>query len=454
MREIKRKARIASNMHLQFKFFKMIFVAVLVFVLTVMLTYLVAEQLKKTTRYNEIIQTQQKYYLFQKEVQYIMDTTANLIKGYGALYKTTPNLSVEVSEKYLLNLTGEIKSFVKNIGIIKGTTIVYNYPYETNKSTIGVNLLTVDAQKEDLLRVKNELITILIGPVNLIQGGTGYIVRTPLLDNDGNYWGQASIVLNADAINEKIMDISKKLDIEVAIYKNNFDASPIVGEPSIINKSPLIFNDMNNNGWKVCVLPVEGWRDDLFIQLIVIAGIVMAAVFAFMTVMYNKTEYKLGYALTHDILTDLYNRRYLEIVQNFLTSKSEKTRKDYGLFNMDVDNFKYINDTFGHLKGDEVLKEIGMIIKKITRKNELAFRIGGDEFLIMIPEVKADDELINMRKRFEKDFEIEFKKSEFLSYLNVSIGVALFPKEGNDFDAVLKRSDNDMYEQKKNHKQL
>lgn len=454
MREIKRKARIANNMHLQFKFFRVVIIGIFVFVLTVMIFFVAAEQFKKTNQYNEILHTQQQYFLFQHNIQDLMNTTAYLIKGYGALYRTTPDLTVDESEKYLLGLTGEIRNYVKNIGILKDTTIVYNYPYEANKSTIGVDLSTIEAQRTDLLRVKNELITLLIGPVNLIQGGTGYIVRTPLLDNDGQYWGQASIVLNAEAINQAITKIADELNIEVSIFKRTDDKTPILGDASILGKSPLIFDDMNNQDWKVYVVPKVGWEKDPFEKILIVIGLILAAVFSFATVMYNKTEYKLGYALTHDLLTDLYNRRYLEVVQNTLTLKSERTRKDYGLFHMDLDNFKYINDNFGHLKGDEVLKEIGLIIKKITRKDELAFRIGGDEFLIMIPEIKDEDELIKMRQRFERDFEKEFRENEFLRYVGISIGIAVYPKEGHDFDSVLKHADKDMYQQKTIHKQI
>lgn len=453
MREIKRKARIANNMHLQFKYFKVVVIVIIVFSATVGISFVAAEQIKKTNRYNEILHTQQQYYLFQHNIQDLMNTTAYLIKGYGALYRTNPDLSIIESEDYLLNLTGEIKSYVKNIGIIKDTTIVYNYPYEANKSTIGVDLLTIESQKKDLLRVKNELITVLIGPINLIQGGTGYIVRTPLLDNEGKYWGQASIVLNADAINGAIVKSADELNIEIAIFKNDQMTNPILGDISIIDRSPLVFNDMNNKDWEIYVIPRDGWKKDPYERVLLIIGVLLGLVFSLITVMYNRTEYRLGYALTHDILTDLYNRRYLEVVQASLTLKSERSRKDYGLFHMDLDNFKYINDTFGHLKGDEVLKEIGQIIKRITRKDELAFRIGGDEFLIMIPEVNAEEELVKMRYRFQKDFEKEFQGNEILKYIGVSIGVAVYPKEGNDFDTVLKHADKDMYEQKTLHKQ-
>lgn len=452
MTEIRRKAKIADNMHLQFKLLNIIMKVLLIFICVMGISFVGADQLKRTNRYHEILHTQQQYYLFKSNVENVMNKAVNLIKGYGALFNTYPNITVEESEQFMMALTGEIRPYVRNIGILEDTTILYNYPYEENKSTIGTNLVTIESQKENILRVKNELVTLLVGPVDLIQGGSGYIVRTPLLNRDGKYWGQASIVLKADEINKSILAFAETLDIEISILPNKETPIPIIGDVITPDQSPLFFDNFNNQEWQLYVIPIGGWKEDPFLIPILLIGILIATIISYFAILYQKTEYKLGYALTHDILTDLYNRRYLEVVQSTLKEKSEKTKKDFGLLHMDVDNFKYINDTFGHLKGDEVLKQIGVIIKRITRKDELAFRIGGDEFLIMIPEIINEDELFAMRKRFENDFENEFKKDEFLAQVRMSIGVAMYPKAAKDFDLVLKQADKDMYKEKRNHK--
>lgn len=453
MKEIKRKARIASNLHLKFKRGKVIFMTVLLFVLTIVVTQIITVQVKNSERYNETIQTQQRYYLFQHEVEGLMNTAADLVQGYGALYNMDPDLTVEESETYLAFLISDFSEYVRNVAILDDTTIIFNYPYELNKSTIGTDLATIEGQKEAVLKVKNELTTILIGPIDLIQGGRGYIVRSPLVDEKGAYWGQIATVLIAEVINDEILSIAEKEELDIVIYQDSTKKEPIIGDPMILSNEPMSFENVTGNDWIIYVVPQGGWtHSGITSRILFVFGIVLAMFFSMTYVLYNITEYRLGYALTHDSLTNLYNRRYLEIVQQALTSKSDKSRKDYGLFHIDLDNFKYINDNFGHLKGDEVLQQIGEILQHITRKDELVFRIGGDEFLIMIPETKKDDELIEMRKRFLRDFHQAFDQDEHLSMLDVSIGIAVYPKEGQDFDAVLKIADIDMYDQKRMNK--
>ena len=454
MTDIKRKAKIADNMHLQFKLISAIMKVLFIFISVMGVSLMGAEQLKQNNRHNEILHTQQQYFLFKSSVENVMNKAVNLIKGYGALFNTYPDISIEDSEQYMLELTGEIKPYVRNIGILRDTTIIYNYPYEENKSTIGADLALIESQKENILRVKNDLVTLLVGPIDLIQGGSGYIVRTPLLNRDGDYWGQASIVLKADEINQSILEYAEDFNIEICIFSNKEEQVPIIGNLITQEESPLFFDDFYNQEWQLYVIPTGGWHSDPFRLPILLIGFFIATAISYISILYQKTEYKLGYALTHDILTDLYNRRYLEVVQTTLKDKSEKTKKNFGLLHMDVDNFKYINDTFGHLKGDDVLKHIGTTIKRITRKDELAFRIGGDEFLVMIPEISNENELFAMRKRFESDFEKEFEKDEIMSHIQMSIGVAIYPKEGKDFDSVLKQADKDMYKQKRGHKGL
>jgi len=99
---------------------------------------------------------------------------------------------------------------------------------------------------------------------------------------------------------------------------------------------------------------------------------------------------KLNEATYKDFLTGLYNRRYYNEIADKLFNQSRLEGEPMSFILMDIDNFKVINDTFGHLEGDRVLKKLSRVIKSCIRANDLAFRVGGEEFLIILPENGVD----------------------------------------------------------------
>jgi len=149
-----------------------------------------------------------------------------------------------------------------------------------------------------------------------------------------------------------------------------------------------------------------------------------------------------------DELTGLYNSRHF-----FKRIKAEVERTDrYGhpltLLILDLDNFKQYNDTFGHLAGDRVLTETGNIIRKSIRSTDSAYRYGGEEFAVILPE-SSGSEALYFAERIRKSFESEALlavKNESLR-VTVSIGVAQYIT-GEEISTFIKRADKNMYEAK------
>ncbi len=455
MAEYIKQKRNPSSLHLKHNYILQKVNSGIIFLFIMIITVIIAIQSDSVFEvYNEI-DVQNQYIYFQDKMEELIDTGVKLIYGYDAYFMTTKEVSTENSEAYLNYLMKDYKEYIRNIGIIKDTTIIYNYPIAENIGTIGVDLAQVETQKDNILKVKNELTQIFQGPVDLIQGGQGYIIRVPILDENNEYWGQASIVLRTDKINERIVEIAEETGLRIVIFQNEDATEPIIGDIAVMDQNPYRFEDISNNGWVIYAINTNEQKSFLFIKWGIYAvgtlfGLLIASYY------YNgkMSKFRLEYAIFHDQLTDLYNRRYLEIVQQTITRDAAKNQYGYGILHIDVDNFKYINDNFGHLKGDETLKEISRVLKVISRKDELTFRIGGDEFLVMIPKVQNDHELEMMRNRYEKDFGKEFRTDEELKTLVISIGIAVFPSEGRDFDEVMKKADFDMYVQKKEHKEM
>lgn len=143
-----------------------------------------------------------------------------------------------------------------------------------------------------------------------------------------------------------------------------------------------------------------------------------------------------------DELTNIYNRRFVMRVAPKLLLLAKRKNKKLGISIVDVDNFKSINDNYGHQIGDSVLRDISTALVKVMRENDIVARWGGDEILIIS---------LLMKTKFPEPIlqRIERKLNEVSQQNNVnvtvSIGTAVFPDDGMSFDELIKEADRNMY---------
>jgi diguanylate cyclase (GGDEF)-like protein/PAS domain S-box-containing protein len=164
--------------------------------------------------------------------------------------------------------------------------------------------------------------------------------------------------------------------------------------------------------------------------------------------LYEKT---VGMAFT-DSMTGVYNRRYLmeELIREL--SRADRNNTSFSIINMDIDNLKTINDRYGHNYGDRLLKEFGLIIQNIGRKLDIPARIGGDEFILLIPE-SSFEQAYSLAQRILNESNsrrIDIKGEQI--GISVSMGIASYPTHGSTSDEILSRADKAMYEAKRNGK--
>ncbi len=158
--------------------------------------------------------------------------------------------------------------------------------------------------------------------------------------------------------------------------------------------------------------------------------------------MYDKVKY----SSEMDPLTETYNRRYLLDMFSRLTDECERKEEALAVFLVDVDKFKFINDSYGHLMGDEVLRQIPLAVAKVIEKRNLIVRWGGDEFLILLPGTKSNELLEHLQQRL--DAELQTLPETLSVHVSVSIGFSVYPDEGRDLNKLIKQADRRMYRQK------
>lgn len=151
-----------------------------------------------------------------------------------------------------------------------------------------------------------------------------------------------------------------------------------------------------------------------------------------------------------DLLTGLNNKLATERkIKDFMLHNPDTQSM---LFILDIDNFKKINDTMGHAFGDEVLRSLGKQIGGIFRASDIVGRVGGDEFMVFLKGIATEETILKEAKKVEDFFE-GFQAGEYVKYkATASIGVAIFPQEGADFETLYKAADQGLYKAKKRGK--
>ncbi len=148
-----------------------------------------------------------------------------------------------------------------------------------------------------------------------------------------------------------------------------------------------------------------------------------------------------------DHLTGLYSRRYMDKVLKEMLYDFERYGKIFSVIMIDLDNFKQINDLYGHRSGDIVLRDFAMLLERITRYTDSCIRYGGDEFIVVLPETGLD-EAKKVAEKIQKAFSsITFKKGADEFKCTVSIGVTTV-REGDTISSILERVDKALYETK------
>jgi diguanylate cyclase (GGDEF)-like protein/PAS domain S-box-containing protein len=162
-----------------------------------------------------------------------------------------------------------------------------------------------------------------------------------------------------------------------------------------------------------------------------------------------KSEASLRELSMRDHLTGLFNRRYLEENLKREIMRTKRKNSTLGVIMIDIDKFKHTNDTFGHAAGDYILQEVGSLLLGTIREEDILSRYGGDEFVIVFPEIPqgiAIERAEFMRNQVLQH-KFHFRRKKILG-ITLSLGVAIFPKNGKTIEALLQSADRALYQAK------
>ena len=162
----------------------------------------------------------------------------------------------------------------------------------------------------------------------------------------------------------------------------------------------------------------------------------------------KRTEESLSYLAHHDGLTHLPNRTLLLDRLDQALVRAHRYKKTVAVLFIDLDHFKAINDSLGHSVGDLLLRTVAERLSQSVRKEDTVARLGGDEFAVIFSDVTQSRDVAKIIKKFPKIFEMPFQLMEHEFYITASIGVSLYPNDGDKAEILLRDADTAMYRAK------
>jgi len=164
----------------------------------------------------------------------------------------------------------------------------------------------------------------------------------------------------------------------------------------------------------------------------------------------KQVESDLQFLATHDVLTSLPNRYLLFDRMDQAIYRAQRHGNSMAVLFVDLDDFKMINDTYGHAAGDLILVQISDQLKKNVREADTVARIGGDEFIVLMDSIQSEEEALHVAERVVHDVREGISIFPICPDVTVSVGISLYPKHGTTSNQLLGRADDAMYRAKIN----
>ncbi|TEU00418.1 MAG: EAL domain-containing protein, partial [Dehalococcoidia bacterium] len=171
----------------------------------------------------------------------------------------------------------------------------------------------------------------------------------------------------------------------------------------------------------------------------------------------RRAEETIRHLAYHDALTDLPNRALFQDRLTIALAQARRKKRMVAVLYLDLDHFKVVNDTVGHGKGDKLLQRVGERLTTLVREGDTVARVGGDEFTLLFPEVAGVEDAAEIAERVLKAFQQPWTLDGHEFHVTTSVGIAMYPNDGEDAESLLQNADTAMYrakEQGRNNYQL
>ena len=343
---------------------------------------------------------------------------------------------------------------IQSIQIAPNGVVTEIYPEERNESS-KIDLIN-DSDRGEISRYARDNDTVIMqGPLKLKQGGYGIVVRNPVYLEDKNgqksFWGFTIVILKVPEIFSDSVEALSNFGYKYSLQKC---ASPwddtyewVYGSKEELN-DPVIYDfDVYEDKWRLEILPKSGFYNNNYLIYMFIGGVIIVLLLTGLTVALisiNENRKLFKKLAVTDTLTGIYNRLgFNRQVEQYMR---QNPQKHCVVAMLDIDDFKLVNDVYGHAAGDGVLQKLAESMKQYFSKDVILGRNGGDEFCIFMPDCTAV-EVKPFLKKFTEETRNFYCKGEAHTF-TISLGFAEYPVLADDRSQLMHCADKALYEVK------
>jgi len=390
-----------------------------------------------------------------------LNATLSLSLGLSAFVLSRPNFSEDELAQVAASLI-RLQPAIRSVAMAPDNVIRFVYPRAGNEKAIGLRYLDTPVQRDAVLRLMREQRPVIAGPLELVQGGVAIVNRIPIVftrpDGSSHYWGLASVAVNPQPIFERagVQSNGTRNGMHYALRgKDGLGArgEVFLGDAALFKNPDSVMMEVTIPGgsWQLAAhrqLPVAGYGiggHALMLLLAAVAGTLVA---------YSLLAHqRIRSMALHDNLTGLANRYQFNLRGQDIFALAKRSGRHLSLLNIDINDFKAINDTYGHAAGDGVLKEVANTLRTCCRGSDLVARVGGDEFVVLLPDTPAGPSLDAILDRLRAEIDVVLPGSGVPTKLALSVGVVSCSDTTPTLDSLMRLADEAMYRAKEQPRQ-
>lgn len=391
-----------------------------------------------------------------------LNASLSLSLGLSTFVLSNPDYTEQEFAQAAASLI-HIRPSIRSVALAPDNVISHVYPRPANDRALGLRYLDTPLQREAVLRLMRERKPVIAGPINLVQGGQGIVNRIPILTikpgGDIHYWGLASVAVDPLPIFREagiLGDADSGTSIEYALRGRDglgAKGDVFLGKSALFSDSHAVLMEVVIPGgkWQLAARPSlnrkTGWSRFLATPLHLLA-LILAGLAAFMVHATLAAHRRMRTMALQDSLTGLANRHQFNLRGENLFALAKRSGRHLTLLNMDLNDFKQINDTRGHAMGDKVLVHVAGQLRKCFRDSDILARVGGDEFLALLPDTSTGPSLDTLLQRLRAAVNLPLAGVNPPVQASICIGIATCTEQTDTLDDLMRLADEAMYHAK------